>query len=161
MKTIVGKEYRKEGKDGERLYTVIQCCDCGAKTYERKKDKIDKALNADCRSCQHKAKSETRLQSSFLRDGRTKHPLYWLWCGMIQRCYDHTHKDYQHYGGRGIEVCFRWLIDFWAFVEDVGERPDGTTLDRIDNDDIYSPLNCKWSTPSEQLSNRRAWKRSS
>ena len=58
MKTIVGKEYRKEGKDGERLYTVIQCCDCGAKTYERKQDKIKQALERGCKHCKHLASTE-------------------------------------------------------------------------------------------------------
>ena len=83
-------------------------------------------------------------------------PLYGIWQAMKSRCYSKTHKRYSDWGGRGIKVCDRWLKSYDAFAEDMGERPKGYTLDRIDNNKGYSPDNCKWSSPKEQSNNKRA-----
>lgn len=89
------------------------------------------------------------------RGGKTAHPLYDIYLDMIGRCYRPTHQRYADYGGRGITVCERWRDDFWAFVADMGERPEGLTLDRENNGKGYSPDNCRWATYSEQVNNRR------
>ncbi len=91
--------------------------------------------------------------------GRKGHPLYKLWLGMHDRCYIDTHASWQYYGARGIQVCARWHkgnpsgID--NFISDMGDRPSGTSIDRIDHDRHYMPSNCRWATDLEQQNNRR------
>jgi hypothetical protein len=83
----------------------------------------------------------------------TSHPLYTTWGGMHTRCRNPNHDAYRWYGAKGISVCPEWN-DFWQFVEDMGDRPDGYTLDRIDSSLGYFPSNCKWSSKEEQSNNQ-------
>jgi hypothetical protein len=73
---------------------------------------------------------------------------------MVKRCDKANDKDYPNYGGRGIRVCESWLV-FENFYADMGEAPEGTTLDRINNDDGYSKENCRWATSNVQHRNKR------
>lgn len=72
---------------------------------------------------------------------------------MRDRCNYPTNGNYEWYGGRGISVCDRWA-EFSEFLADMGERPEGKTLDRIDPDGNYEPNNCRWATPKEQRNNQ-------
>ena len=84
-----------------------------------------------------------------------QHPLYRVWTGMRARCNNPNSNSYPNYGAKGITVCDRW-DDFQTFVSDMGERPEGYTLDRIDVTKPYSPDNCRWADWHTQNCNRNA-----
>lgn len=79
-------------------------------------------------------------------------PTYKSWQSMKNRC-----RPGKPYALRGISVCDRWLHSFENFLSDMGERPEGTSLDRMDNDGNYAPSNCRWASPSEQQRNKRPY----
>ena len=92
--------------------------------------------------------------------GQTSHPMYRAFNKMLTRCRLESDGDYGHYGARGIKVCDRWsgVNGFLNFLQDMGERPEGKTLDRIDNDGDYTPENCRWADKELQAQNTRIHK---
>lgn len=90
-----------------------------------------------------------------IKNGFQGHQLSYIYYGMHARCYDSSHTSYPNYGGRGIKVCDRWHI-MSNFVDDMVERPEGMSLDRIDVNGNYEPSNVRWATREEQARNTRA-----
>lgn len=80
---------------------------------------------------------------------------YNIWGAMKTRCYNSNTRAYENYGGRGIKICDRWLESFSNFYEDMGSSPEGYSIDRINNDGNYEPLNCRWTDATTQSINQR------
>ncbi len=97
--------------------------------------------------------SERNRQNA--KHGMCETSTYTIWRRMKVRCTKEDAKDFPRYGGRGISICERWL-SFENFLEDMGVRPEGMQIDRINNDGNYEPSNCKWVTPRENSNNRRS-----
>ena len=136
------------------------------RNWQKKTDaEMGKALNRSAGAVQEKRITlnlkRKRGGKGRVGDGRSKHPLYRTWHGIISRCYDKSSFSYRDYGGRGIGICNRWRgkSGFWNFVADmkwVGEKPSPKhELDRINNDFDYDPDNVRWVTHEENCNNTR------
>lgn len=142
---------RAPKQGGRRAYWVCQC-ECGRQT-----EISGSQLRSGTQSCgclwreAMKAANETHGRGSKSLRDRT----YKTWLSMKARCENPRSQNYKYYGGRGIEICARWSSNFEEFLADMGDRPEGKSLDRIDPDGDYEPGNCRWATRKEQRVNRR------
>lgn len=139
---IVGK-----GRNGTKICRCL--CDCGT-TKDIILSSLNNGLTQSC-GCLYK---ESRKTCSATH-GLSGSPTYNSWVAMRARCYDVNSDYYNLYGGRGITVCHEWMVSFETFLKDMGEKPQGCSLDRIDSDGNYCPENCRWATFSKQAYNQR------
>lgn len=124
-------------------------CDCG-NIRDVRADDLKSGNSKSC-GCIQREKARAR----FLTHGQTGTQLHSVWVQMKQRCLNPNDDKYAAYGGRGITVCDAWRDSFEAFCRDMGERPPGHSLDRINNDGNYEPGNVRWAPSSVQSRNRR------
>lgn len=138
----------RETRSNRRGVFVMARCECGTEREVLRSS----ILNGASRSCGCLHRDE--LSARMTTHGLSKRPEYGVWEAMIQRCTNANDKKWADYGGRGITVCDAWR-EFPAFWRDMGPRPEGLTLERIDVDGNYEPSNCRWATYSDQNRNRR------
>jgi hypothetical protein len=130
-------------------------CDCG----NLKKIQLNHLMSGDITSCG--CKKIEICGNNFRTHGLSKSAEFNTWSLMKKRCYNKNDKRYNDWGGRGITVCESWLDSFENFIKDMGFKPSKEhSIDRINNDGNYEPSNCRWATRSEQMKNRRKFKRS-
>ena len=133
----------------DRASIQYQLCRCKCGTIkEVRRSGLENGQSRSC-GCFNREASSSR----FTTHGGSSSGTYWSWNAMLHRCINKEDKAYDRYGGAGITVDPRWQ-DFETFRADMGERPENTQLDRIDNKGHYNKANCRWSTRSENLLNR-------
>lgn len=145
--TVIGEGEPVAWRD--RTFRRAKClCDCGEiRSVQIPKLKSGQTVSCGCYAAE-RASRENRTH------GRSRTPEYTSWRSMIQRCENPKATDYEIYGGRGVKICDRWRNSFEAFLADMGPRPAGNTLDRIDHTGDYEPSNCRWATAKAQTANR-------
>lgn len=143
---VVERAPRPNSKGGAYVYWRA-LCDCGKPHVVRS----SRLVAGDTQSCGCLRVDSTRAANT--RHGMTNTKTWKAWSSMLERCTNEKSPSFHRYGARGIGVCERWK-DFANFLEDMGHKPAGKSIDRIDNDGNYEPNNCRWADAKTQSRNR-------
>lgn len=135
---------------GKALAFWIFRCDCGTE-LSRCSTSVISGNTKSC-GCLRREAARNRQRTHGLSETNE----YKIWQLVKNRCLNENAEDYELYGGRGITVCDEWRYSFTAFLESVGPRPQGMSLDRIDNNGHYEPSNVRWTTQKTQCNNKRS-----
>lgn len=128
-------------------------CDCGEYGIVRGSSmKLGTSVSCGCVN-REITRINNRIHGHNTTQGQT--PTYRAWGNMKSRCLNPNYTGWKNYGGRGIEICDRWVNSFENFLEDMGEKPEGLVIDRIDNEKGYYKENCRWTTYLVNNNNRR------
>ena len=146
---VIGPGEHKTNERGHTIYHAKVACICGTQFSVA----ITSLKSGNTRSCGCINDERRRISPLNLRHGMVGTPTYKTWQSMKARCNNSRDTVFKNYGGKGISVCERWL-KFENFLADMGERPSGMSLDRIDNSGNYEPGNCRWATDLTQAFNQ-------
>jgi hypothetical protein len=157
-KIIPGEKYNRltiiQEVETKNYRRRVECrCDCGNQSIILMSNlTMNRTKSCGCLNMENK---KNNVKHSHTINGLITSE-YTAWVNMRNRCYNSKNNRFQHYGGRGITVCDRWLKSFKNFINDMGLKPTPLhSIDRIDVNGNYEPSNCKWSTPQEQANNKR------
>ena len=149
--TVIDVNVEKSKQASRGVWNCL--CICGNIVVKSSSD-LGRCVPASSCGCYKKPKKVRSENHTVVRPYKKDISSYKSWEAMRQRCNNPNHKHFNYYGGRGITVCDRWVSSFENFLNDMGERPSGMTLDRIDATGNYEPSNCRWATKEEQSRNR-------
>ena len=154
VEDLIGKRFgllvvKSQAPSRKNKRFLVCQCDCG----EIKEIALSAVVGRLVKSCGCRNR-DPAIKAHNIKHGGYRTPTHNSWSTMKDRVLNPNHKSFADYGGRGITIDPVWM-DFSEFLKDMGERPHGTQLDRIDNNLGYNKDNCRWSTPKENSNNRR------